>query len=285
MAQGAYADMLAGGHGVDFAGLAAKLPTGMDPETKAARKRMFLQFDVNANGFLSLAEVDKAVGSVLGSEELAACKPVLARAFRAAKDAGSTRTNLSPDYVEKSEFRRLLVYLRTYFELYLAYNRLDSSDDRRLSLPEFRAGVGLLAQWGIDVPEADVEAEFASIDANCGGIVLYDEFCDWALRKGLDLEDDDDWVDDAPRGGGAAAAAAAPDGARRTRPAAADPSAPRRRALLVGARYYGGAAPLERSSREMAPGAGPTGPPPTTHRLLRPTAPTRPHPPAREHRD
>ncbi|MGB0514950.1 MAG: phenylalanine--tRNA ligase subunit beta, partial [Wenzhouxiangellaceae bacterium] len=43
---------------------------------------------------------------------------------------------LGADYVEWPEFRLLLVYLRQYFELDVAYNRLDSSDDRRLSLPE-----------------------------------------------------------------------------------------------------------------------------------------------------
>ena len=54
----------------------------------------------------------------------------------------------------------------------------------------------LLETWGIDIE--DVDAEFAAIDTNGGGIVLFDEFCDWAIKKQLDLEDDDDWEDDAP---------------------------------------------------------------------------------------
>ena len=183
-----HGSMLEGAADVDFAALSNKLPTGRDPESTAQRKALFRRFDVNGNGFLSLAEVDKAVGDAIGDEYLASSKPVIARAFAAAKDMGSDPHSNS-DYVEKSEFRLLLVYLRQFFEMYVAYNRLDASDDRRLSLPEFRKGVGLLAQWGIDIDDDRIDAEFASIDANGGGIVLFDEFCDWAIKKQLDLED------------------------------------------------------------------------------------------------
>ncbi len=30
------------------------------------------------------------------------------------------------------------------------------------------------------------------MDRNGGGKVLFDEFCDWAIRMNLDLDDDDD---------------------------------------------------------------------------------------------
>ena len=156
----------------NFAALSAKLPTGMDTATKARRKALFRSVDVNGNGFLSQAEVDKAIMQLMGSEGLFKAKPVISRAFHAAKSCGAGG---SPDYVEKSEFRLLLVYLRQYFELYIAYDRLDSSDDRRLSLPEFRSGVQLLARWGIDIAEEDIEREFHTIDTNGGGIILFDE--------------------------------------------------------------------------------------------------------------
>lgn len=39
------------------------------------------------------------------------------------------------------------------------------------------------------------EEEFAKIDTNGGGIILFDEFCDWSIKKKLDLEDDDDFDD------------------------------------------------------------------------------------------
>jgi len=39
------------------------------------------------------------------------------------------------------------------------------------------------------------EKEFKSIDKNGGGWILFDEFCDWSIKKNLDLEDDDDFED------------------------------------------------------------------------------------------
>jgi hypothetical protein len=39
----------------------------------------------------------------------------------------------------------------------------------------------------------DPEAEFKKIDGNGGGKILFDEFCQYAIQKCLDLEDDDDF--------------------------------------------------------------------------------------------
>ena len=35
------------------------------------------------------------------------------------------------------------------------------------------------------------EIEFRMTDVNGGGIILFDEFCDWSCKKNLDLDDDD----------------------------------------------------------------------------------------------
>ena len=33
---------------------------------------------------------------------------------------------------------------------------------------------------------------FKDIDKNKGGQILFDEFCEWSIKKKLDLEDDDE---------------------------------------------------------------------------------------------
>ena len=38
----------------------------------------------------------------------------------------------------------------------------------------------------------DMEAEFDGIDSNEGGMILFQEFCNWAFSKNFDLEDDID---------------------------------------------------------------------------------------------
>ena len=41
-------------------------------------------------------------------------------------------------------------------------------------------------------PLKNPDEVFKQIDVNKGGFILFDEFCEWAIRKNLDLEDDDD---------------------------------------------------------------------------------------------
>ena len=50
---------------------------------------MWKRMDFNGNGYLSLAEVDKAVRDVLQSPALFNSKPVVMRAFQAARRAST----------------------------------------------------------------------------------------------------------------------------------------------------------------------------------------------------
>ncbi len=43
----------------------------------------------------------------------------------------------------------------------------------------------------------DPKQTWNEVDRNGGGKVLFNEFCDWAIRKNLDLEDDDNDDEDA----------------------------------------------------------------------------------------
>jgi len=65
-------------------GKVAKIPLGDSPDDKAKRLEIFKGFDVNANGYLSLAEIDKGIRDVLDLPELFEAKPVIMRAYKAA---------------------------------------------------------------------------------------------------------------------------------------------------------------------------------------------------------
>ena len=82
--------------------------------------------------------------------------------------------------------------MRQYFELYIAFSRINFSSDRKICIDEFVKSVPTMAKWGIHVPEADAESEFKKIDENGGGSIMFDEFVNWAIEKKLDLDDDDD---------------------------------------------------------------------------------------------
>ncbi|KAL1503522.1 hypothetical protein AB1Y20_012002 [Prymnesium parvum] len=166
--------------------LALQLPTDLSMQSRVARRKLFGTFDVNGNGFLSLAEVDRGVLQALRTTSLAERKPVIARAFHAAKAACPSRSALGDDFVEEgAEFRLLLLYLRRYFELHLMFAALDTSGDRRLDREEVLAAAPLLQRWGVAAAEADV---FDAMDADGHGRVLFDEFAHWALAQHLQLE-------------------------------------------------------------------------------------------------
>jgi hypothetical protein len=113
---------------------------------------MFRAFDPNGNGYLSLAEIDKGVRDVLKSDRLFEAKPAIMRAyqvqkqpihtfiwsfntykqpintncptcgaFQAAKNAVPGENKLGADFVERKEFRLLLLYLKRYFEIHSTY--------------------------------------------------------------------------------------------------------------------------------------------------------------------
>lgn len=165
----------------------AKLPVDLTPESKAKRLELFKQFDPNGNGYLSLAEVDKGIRDILNIEELFNLKPVIMRAFQAAKGANNAKNKASshgPDYIEKCEFRLLFVYLGKYFELWELFDEVDTDDDRRVDHAEFLKAVPIINSWGAHITDAD--ATFKEIDRNGGGIILFDEFAHWALSRHLD---------------------------------------------------------------------------------------------------
>ena len=92
--------------------------------------------------------------------------------------------------MEKKEYRWLLKYIRMYYEYWVAFDRIDTSDDRRVSFSEFTQAADQLSTWGIDM--SDPEARWNECDANGGGMILFDEFAAWAIKCNLDLDDDDD---------------------------------------------------------------------------------------------
>lgn len=182
---------------IDWTAVNAQLPIGLDPASKAARRKLFAHFDPNGNGILSLAEVDRGLKRVLQLGGVSQCTPAVHRAFHAARDSVKPVADFSNRYIDRNEFRFLLVYLRYYLELWEFFDMIDTSDDRRVRLREFQAALPFFRRWGLRVAEnweKDPRAVFRQIDRNGGGAVLFDEFADFCLRHGVQQaasEDDD----------------------------------------------------------------------------------------------
>ena len=177
----------------DWDGFLNSLPIKKTAEDRAKRKKMWDAIDMNKNGYVSLAEFDRGVRDVLNLPHIFTLKKVLMRAFQASKEKIKSKSKHSKDYVEWLEFRILLVYLRQYFEYYVMFCRIDTSDDFKVNLSEFKKAMPTLEKWGIKI--SNPEAEFKKIDNNNSGSIMFDEFCEYAIKKNLDLEDDDDFDD------------------------------------------------------------------------------------------
>lgn len=177
-----------------------KLPTDKTPEQQEKRRKLFAAFDPNGNGFLSLAEIDKGCRDVLKLPQLFDAKPVLIRAYTAAKNAHRKvqhsgeadefpvrRPGLdSDDYVELPEFRLLLLYLKRYYLLFLIFQEF-ADGDSRIDVDEFLRACPKMLKWGIEVGRTEDEQRktFRLVDSDGQGMILFHEFASWALKLGL----------------------------------------------------------------------------------------------------
>jgi hypothetical protein len=170
--------------------LAQKLPTSRSAVDAAKRQFWFKQMDVKGNGRLSLEEVGLGLKLMLQCEQLFSIKPVILRAYTAARNVSGKQCGRKSEYVDLTEFRALLSYLRQHFEWWEMFARIDSNSDRRLDFAEFQRCAKEVQAWGVDI--RDPEAVFKCLDLDGNGLIYFDDFCNWAISIDLDLESDDD---------------------------------------------------------------------------------------------
>ena len=67
---------------MNWAEISKALPTSKtDPDEKKQRAALWTIFDMNGNGYISLAEADKGIRDGLYNKELFEAKPAIMRAF------------------------------------------------------------------------------------------------------------------------------------------------------------------------------------------------------------
>ena len=158
-------------------------PTLVLPD-KTARRALFNKIDNNGNGGLSLAEIDKAVvggviGEALGLPDFEH-KPALMRAYKAADTSHD-------GFIERDEFSKLLSYLVYFNNLWHKFEQIDSDHDRRINAEEFTAGCATL---GLELSAAEAADEFAVVDSDGGGMILFVEFCSWVAKREAEATED-----------------------------------------------------------------------------------------------
>ena len=160
----------------------SKLKYKRTPEHKAVRDQIWKTFDVNGNGLLSLAEVDKGLRDVLYlGDNLFRAKKAIMSAFNAAKNAVKKNGEHNANYVNRCEFRLLLKFLWEYFNCYNAFMTLEEDGDFRLSKDEFIKNKAKIEKivGHIDNPNA----EWSKMKVGPNGHVLFSDFTEWSYSK------------------------------------------------------------------------------------------------------
>ena len=180
-------------------------------DAEAARDAKFGLADPNGNGLCSLAELEGFIQKALlsaypktkeadrGRDLFSAFRPCYIRAFNDAKDYKAdtgakikgTKKATDDDYVSKEEFRLFNAYVCIYAAMYDGFSKIDgggagrdAKDDRRVDLEEWLKGYKGVSDYGFVAfasitDDASATAVFKQIDANGGGIVLLEEWCEF----------------------------------------------------------------------------------------------------------
>jgi len=210
--------------------------TVKNDSSKKMRNEAWKAIDNNGNGHVSLAEtgkwilealkikfldegkLERGTGKTSQSSLKDVCQkakdkgkalykifyPCYIRAFLDAADIGKnksvrgTKSATTDDYVQRSEFRFLNVYLCIYALMYDAFAQVDGGikgkikdDDRRITkselgvaCPKFKGHplVGL-KQLGMPGSYGNLDAIFKEMDADGKGMVLLNEWCLWLEKK------------------------------------------------------------------------------------------------------
>ena len=128
--------------------------------------------------------------STLPSDTVAQlAKPAIMRAFQAARELGEMLNDtkigawpLEDDRVTLAEFHVLVVYLKLYCELLDHLDIIDTQqEDLHVTPADFERAMGKMNDWG--APVDNWVREFKRLEAQGRGVVSFDHFSGWALRR------------------------------------------------------------------------------------------------------
>lgn len=138
------------------------------------------RLDSNGNGLVSGAEVDTWVQQYH--------KPLRIRAVikQAAIQTLQSPDGTSAEYIKRDTFPALLVNFVACMRAWIMFDKMNKSDesvglkDKRIEYEEFKDG---LMQLSHNVTEDVVKVEWALVDSDGKGMVLFNEFSDWYQIK------------------------------------------------------------------------------------------------------
>lgn len=168
--------------------------TGSGPEGKAARDKLFANFDPNGNGRLSLSEAHAGMATLLSKSATQrgrgeATVPLIPVAGDKKKFLFAVRTafkascSLLPDesdeadaFIDRRHFHAFLVHFRYHIEMLELFKDVDDTGQIQLSFDKFKAVMPDWESWHI--PADQLQRKLGKGDFNSGSID-FDDFAEW----------------------------------------------------------------------------------------------------------
>ena len=110
---------------------------------------------------------------MLNIDDVFDVKPAIEKAFKIAKNSKPSKRGDKADAdenIEIGEFKFFLLSLRHYFEYYVAFIRVDSDSDEKISLQEFKSAQKKIESW---VGKIDPQKCFKKIDKTNQGFIHF----------------------------------------------------------------------------------------------------------------
>ena len=151
-------------------------PSNFVPPSEQEILNKFKEMDFNGNNIISLAEIDKYISE---RYPIFDNKPALMRSYKAA----DTNNN---GFISYKEFKNLWKYIVYFNKLWEKFDEIDFDSDRRISFQEFK----IMSESLFDSKLSHKEALyfFELIDVNNAGMILFNEFCAFMIKRKIALE-------------------------------------------------------------------------------------------------
>ena len=122
-----------------------KLPVEKTKEDRKNRLNLWKKLNEYGNGYISFKRLNVQLTNHLHLPEIIRNKGPIKLAFDAACNKYERNgINKDDNLLEWMEFRIFLVYLRQYFEYFIMFQKVDSSEDLRISFDKFKKAIPLM---------------------------------------------------------------------------------------------------------------------------------------------
>jgi len=188
---------------VKWEDIKAKLPLAQDPESRAARKKVFEEWNTRgkegSNATLTRPELAEGIRRTLAGDigaDVEEASKATQCAWKLSRNLAPSKKRAGTKSVDLKEFHAFLTAFRCYLELAELFEHLDAKqeDDQKLSLRECLRGKEQLAKWGIS--ERVLEDKFQGMESWTPKW-KFEDFAKFCIEKrwdvmNLDLELDTD---------------------------------------------------------------------------------------------